>query len=151
MIAYNFLSNLKENEISRIISERTTPLKLVSLFKMDSFIGEVNNRKITIGRTPDFYRISNISFFCGRIVPNANGVNITGHFGAPIKFMIYPYAAICIFSLLYGKLFGLFAGTVACYLFHVMQALLLSINTQSKRDIIEFIKMDLNCEMLSRG
>lgn len=147
MIKYHFYSSFDRDEINRIVLEHTAPLKLVSLFKMNSFIGEVKKGKITIGRIPDYNKVSNMSFFCGNIIQKKKGVKINGHFGAPIKLAIIPYAIFCIFTLLFGKLFGLFVGVIACFLLHAVQILLLSINTRSRRDIIDFLKNELKAEI----
>ena len=137
MRKYTFHSNKTVAEISSI-TNALPPINLASMYESNSFFGEVKRGRIRLGRNPNTL-FSNITFFCGKISVSENETIITGHFQAPLKLVIIPYSIICVFALIVGGATGFLAGVVACALVHILQRAFLSINTQSKKDILSFI------------
>jgi hypothetical protein len=60
--------------------------------------------------------------------------------------MAIPYLVIFFFSLSSGRLTEIVSSIIGCYLLHIIQILLLSINTKSKKDIINFLQKELNVQ-----
>ena len=142
MKRYSFESSLKEGEITYLIA--TFPnIKFFGMTKMNSFFVTMSKNRIYIGRTPAMFN-SNFSFFCGKLKPSQNGTVITGRFAPPLKILCVPYLLMCISLTIIGEIEGL----IGCFLLHLLQMLLLSINTQSKKDILLFITNQFNSKLL---
>jgi hypothetical protein len=146
MKKYSFCSKLTIAEISSKI--RTLPqISFFSMTNADSFCGDIAKNRIRIGRIPKTMA-SNISFFCGKIEVSQNITYIVGHFAPPIKLVLFPYLIICGVLITVGNITGLLAGIVGCALLQLIQMLLLSVSTQSKKDIIAFITNNLNSTIM---
>ncbi|MPM69799.1 hypothetical protein SDC9_116747 [bioreactor metagenome] len=142
MKKYSFQSELTEEEIATKVLA-LPHISLSAMSRANSFYGDITKDRICIGHTPNTY-FSNFTFFCGTIRATQNGTNIVGYFAPPIKMVIVPYCIVCVFMLLVGSYFGLLVGVFGCALLHLIQMLFLSINTQSKRNMLSFIANSFN-------